>query len=51
MGTDNTTLARDTLTHEENNLVVDNETARRVSELKRYVPLLPLIAGLACSRV
>ena len=29
MGTDNTTLARDTLTHEENNLVVDNETARQ----------------------
>ena len=51
MRTDNTTLARNTLTHEENNLVVDNETARRVSELKRYVPLLPLIAGLACSRV
>ena len=51
MGNENAVSARETLAHEEEDPTIDNEGAYHVSELKRYAPLLPLIAGLACSRV
>lgn len=50
MGNENAVSARETLAHEEEDPTIDNEGAYHVSELKRYAPLLPLIAGLACSR-
>ena len=51
MGNENAVSAQETLAHEEEDPTIDNEGAYHVSELKRYAPLLPLIAGLACSRV
>lgn len=51
MKNDNAAPARGMLAHEEDGPAANDETAYRINELKRYIPLLPLIAGLACSRV
>ena len=51
MRNDNVTPAQRMLAHEEDDTVINDEAEHRASELKRYLPLLPLIAGLACSRV
>ena len=51
MKNDNAAPARGMLAHEEDGPAANDETAYHINELKRYIPLLPLIAGLACSRV
>lgn len=51
MKNDNAAPARGMLAHEEDSPAANDETAYHINELKRYIPLLPLVAGLACSRV